>query len=94
MKKCKGCGITLQNKEKESLGYVVDLDQDYCQRCFRLSHYGDISHFKTNYVSNEKILKIYNRYSSSLFVVIIDIIDAFVLKSDDLLYGTVTVYRS
>ena len=85
MKKCKGCGITLQNKEKESLGYVVDLDQDYCQRCFRLSHYGDISHFKTNYVSNEKILKIYNRYSSSLFVVIIDIIDAFVLKSDDLL---------
>ncbi len=85
MKKCKGCGIPMQSSDKESLGYVVDLEQDYCQRCFRLSHYGDISHFKTNYVSNEKILKIYNRYSSSLFVLIIDIIDAFVLKSDDLL---------
>ena len=29
MKKCKGCGIELQTKEKSLPGYVVDLEQDY-----------------------------------------------------------------
>lgn len=85
MKKCKGCGVTLQTIDREGVGYVPDLEQDYCQRCFRLSHYGDTTYFKTNYVSNEKILDIYRRYVNSLFVVIVDIIDAFVLKQDDLL---------
>ena len=85
MKKCKGCGIELQTKNKEALGYVPDLEQDYCQRCFRLSHYGDTQHLKTNHVTNEKIIDIYNRYSNALFVVIIDILDAFCLKDDDLL---------
>ena len=85
MKKCKGCGIQLQDKDKNLPGYVVDLKQDYCQRCFRLSHYGDTTHFKTNHVSNEKIYEIYSRYRESLFVVIIDVLDALVLKDDDLL---------
>ena len=85
MKKCRGCGIPLQTKDKEGVGYVVDLEQDYCQRCFRLSHYGDTGHFKTNYVTNEKIINIYNRYSNALFVLIVDILDAFCLKEDDLL---------
>lgn len=85
MKKCKGCGITLQTKEKEVIGYVVDLQQDYCQRCFRLSHYGDITNLKTNYVTNEKIINIYNKYKNALFVVIIDVLDALCLKQDDLL---------
>lgn len=85
MKKCKGCGITLQNKDKGLIGYVVDLQQDYCQRCFRLSHYGDISNLKTNYVTNEKILNIYKKYPNALYVVIIDVVDALCLKSDDIL---------
>jgi ribosome biogenesis GTPase A len=85
MKKCRGCGIPLQTKNKEAVGYVVDMEQDYCQRCFRLSHYGDTAYFKTNYVSNEKIFDIYNRYNGSLFVVIIDILDALCMRDDDLL---------
>ena len=36
MSKCKGCGIDLQDKDKQAVGYVIDLNQDYCQRCFRL----------------------------------------------------------
>lgn len=84
MKKCKGCGIPLQTSDKEGLGYVPDLEQDYCQRCFRLSHYGDTKHLKTNYVTNEKIRNIYNRYPYALFVLIIDVLDAFCLKEDDL----------
>ena len=85
MKKCKGCGIQLQSKEKNLPGYVVDMEQDYCQRCFRLSHYGDTTQFRSNYVSNEKIIDIYSRYRDSLFVIIIDVLDALVLKDDDLL---------
>lgn len=85
MKKCRGCGIELQTKDRESVGYVVNMEQDYCQRCFRLSHYGDTTHLKSNYVTNEKILKMYRKYRTSLFVVIVDVLDVFCLKEDDLL---------
>ena len=85
MKKCKGCGIELQTEDKNKVGYVVSLEQDYCQRCFRLSHYGDITHLKTNFVNNKKILDIYKKYKNGLFVLIIDILDSFVIKDDDLL---------
>ncbi len=85
MKKCKGCGIPLQTKDREGIGYVVDLEQDYCQRCFRLSHYGDTNHIRTNHVTNEKILSIYNRYGYALFVLIVDILDVLCLEQDDLL---------
>ena len=98
MKKCKGCGITLQDTNKDAVGYVVDLNQDYCQRCFRLSHYGDTSHLNRSYVSNDIIFKIYDKYSDSLFVVIIDIIDSLCLIDDELLsyfdkYQTVLVFN-
>lgn len=41
MKRCLGCGVELQNEDKRKKGYVRSLDQDYCMRCFRLTHYGD-----------------------------------------------------
>lgn len=41
-KKCKGCGVELQNTNPNEVGYIVNIEQDYCQRCFRLSHYGDV----------------------------------------------------
>lgn len=85
MKKCRGCGISLQNVNKDQLGYVVNLDQDYCQRCFRLTHYGDISNLNNSHVNNKAIYDIYNKYKNGLFVVIIDILEALVLKDDDLL---------
>ena len=96
MRKCKGCGIPLQTKDKLALGYVVNLEQDYCQRCFRLSHYGDTTNLKSNYVTNENILKMYSRYKTSVFVLIVDVMDVFCLKEDDLLpifrdYQTVLV---
>ena len=39
--KCKGCGVTLQYDDPNQLGYTPKKDSEYCQRCFRLSHYGD-----------------------------------------------------
>lgn len=85
MNKCKGCGILLQCSNPNSIGYAVNLNQDYCQRCFRLSHYGDLSHFSSSYVNNEKIIDIYSKYSNYLFVVIVDILDSLILDNDDLL---------
>ena len=85
MKKCKGCGIYLQDEDANKIGYVNNLKQDYCQRCFRLQHYGDISNFHPSYVTNEKLIEIYHKYKGYLFVVIIDILDVFALNEDNFL---------
>lgn len=84
MKKCKGCGVILQSGNELLPGYVPNLNHDYCERCFRLSHYGDTKYLKTNLVTNEKIIDIYKKYSNELFVVIIDVLDALCINDDDL----------
>ena len=85
MKKCKGCGIILQDEDNSKIGYVKSLDQDYCQRCFRLTHYGDTSMLSNNLVSNSATLEIYNRYKDEVFALIIDVMDLFSIDSDNLL---------
>ena len=39
--KCKGCGIELQYDDPNRLGYSPKIGADYCQRCFRMTHYDD-----------------------------------------------------
>lgn len=41
-KKCKGCGVLLQNSDKNAIGYTPKIEADYCQRCFRIKHYDDV----------------------------------------------------
>ncbi|MBE6154081.1 MAG: GTPase RsgA [Firmicutes bacterium] len=41
IKKCIGCGLTLQDSNKETLGYTPNLNNTYCMRCFRLKNYGE-----------------------------------------------------
>lgn len=41
IKKCMGCGLTLQDENKQKLGYTPNLNNDYCMRCFRLKNYGE-----------------------------------------------------
>lgn len=38
-KKCIGCGINLQDKSPYTLGYTPKLENDYCERCFKITHY-------------------------------------------------------
>lgn len=41
---CFGCGVKIQSDDKNSLGFVPLEkleDSQYCQRCFRMMHYGD-----------------------------------------------------
>lgn len=41
MSKCIGCGVTLQNINREKLGYTSNLDNNLCERCFRIRNYND-----------------------------------------------------
>lgn len=41
-RKCKGCGIELQNSDINAIGYTPKTDSEYCQRCFRITHYDDV----------------------------------------------------
>ena len=41
-KKCKGCGVLLQQDDKNAIGYTPKISGDYCQRCFRITHYDDV----------------------------------------------------
>ena len=41
IKKCIGCGLLLQDTDKNALGYTPNMKNDYCMRCFRLKNYGE-----------------------------------------------------
>ena len=40
-KRCLGCGIVLQDENVLQEGYTTSLDNDICQRCFRMKNYGE-----------------------------------------------------
>ena len=54
-KKCLGCGIPLQDENVLLEGYTTSLDNDLCQRCFRMKNYGD---YQTVTKSNKEYLDI------------------------------------
>ena len=41
MNKCIGCGVKLQNTNKDILGYTKKLENNYCERCFKTIHYNE-----------------------------------------------------
>jgi len=81
-KKCKGCGITLQTFDQNELGYVNDIEMDYCQRCFRMRHYDD--HKENDFMpDNIEIINQLNQLDCD-FVWIMDIIDLDTSLNSDL----------
>ena len=54
-KKCSGCGIVLQSENMLQEGYVLNLEDDLCQRCFRMKNYGE---YQVVTKSNEEYLEI------------------------------------
>lgn len=40
-KRCQGCGVELQDENILQEGYTTSLENDICQRCFRLKNYGE-----------------------------------------------------
>lgn len=72
-KRCKGCGIELQNQNKDLLGYIDNLEKNICERCFKLSNYGE---YKKVSLTNEDYKKIINSIDKNKLVIYVtDIID-------------------
>ena len=74
MNKCLGCGALLQNTDSSLEGYVKDLDNKYCERCFKITHYNDyIFSNKSNLEYLEKIK--YINKTKDLVVLTIDFLN-------------------
>lgn len=41
-KKCSGCGATLQVEDNKLTGYTKKIENDLCERCFRVLHYHEV----------------------------------------------------
>lgn len=55
IKKCLGCGVNLQDENVLQEGYTTSLDNDICQRCFRMKNYGE---YQVVTKSNDEYLSI------------------------------------
>ena len=54
-KRCNGCGVVLQDENVLQEGYTTNLENDICQRCFRMKNYGE---YQVVTKSNEEYLDI------------------------------------
>lgn len=71
---CKGCGVTLQNEHPDKIGYTPNLDKEYCQRCFRLTHYNDVVISMQQGIDNDELLEKVNDLDA-LVVWVVDVVD-------------------
>ena len=82
MNKCVGCGSILQDTDKNKDGYVLDINDKLCQRCFRIKYYNE---YKNTIRDNNDYLKILDSinnddlvvYVTSLLDIRLDYIDSF-----------------
>ncbi len=77
-KTCKGCGALLQNEDSSAIGYTPDLKQDYCQRCYRIRHYGDVTINMQQGIETAETLNKINETEGTVFWVV----DLFNLESN------------
>lgn len=54
-KRCQGCGIELQDENILLEGYTTSMDNDICQRCFKMKNYGE---YQVITKSNDEYLEI------------------------------------
>jgi len=69
MTKCVGCGIKLQEKDKNELGYTPNLNNELCERCFKLKNYNILTNKGINIDNNKLISKINELNTCVLFLV-------------------------
>lgn len=54
-KYCSGCGVLLQDENILEEGYTASLENEICQRCFRMKNYGE---YQVSTKSNEEYIEI------------------------------------
>ena len=73
-KYCKGCGIKLQDKSILEEGYTTTIENDLCQRCFKMRNYGEYQSVVKNNDEYISILKSINN-TSDLVLYVVDILN-------------------
>ena len=72
MFKCNGCGVVLQDKDNNELGYTINLDNDLCERCFKIRNYNDYKFVIKDNNDFINILKNINT-NNDLVVLVVDL---------------------
>ena len=81
MTKCVGCGIKLQNKNVNEVGYTPDLKNELCERCFKLKNYNVLTNKGIN-IDNDKLINKINELNSCvLFLVDFINLDSEVIET-------------
>lgn len=70
--KCLGCGVVLQNKDKNRLGYTSNIEKKYCERCFRIKNYNEYQKIDLPIHNFYKIIDKINQ-TNDLVLLVIDI---------------------
>lgn len=73
-KTCIGCGAILQDKEKEQVGYVQNLDNELCERCFQIRHYNHYQKVEKTNQEYEEILKKVAK-TNDLVIFVVDLLN-------------------
>ena len=71
---CKGCGAILQSDDPEKPGYTPKEGAEYCQRCFRLMHYDDLTVSMREGIDPDGVMKKIAE-SDCLVVWVVDLFD-------------------
>lgn len=73
-KKCQGCGVILQDENIKKEGYTTNIENEICQRCFRLKNYGEYQSVAKSNDEYEQILKEISK-TKDLIIYVIDILN-------------------
>ncbi len=71
---CQGCGVRLQDENVLQEGYTANLENELCQRCFRIKNYGD---YQVVTKSNEEYIEILKEVGKTkdLVLYIVDLLN-------------------
>ena len=72
MSKCIGCGVNLQTNNINDLGYTNKIDNNLCERCFRIRNYNDYKFVEKDNNDYINILKDVNT-TNDLVVLVVDL---------------------
>ena len=102
-KRCIGCGSILQNSDVNVDGYVLNINDNICRRCFKIKYYNEYQVTTRNNLDYINIINSIDRndlivYVTSLMDIRLDFIDSFnnvivVLTKKDILPKSVKDYK-
>jgi len=78
MNKCSGCGAYLQVEDSTKEGYTINIDNNLCERCFRIKNYNE---YKFINKDNNDFVEILKKISNTKDLVIL-VVDLFNINNN------------